>query len=121
MILIDQALRTGQLWVKMPPTLILLASAGVTLLALGAQVQPPWIYLCWFIGLSGWPMSVVYRAYATARWKLWAYRNGVNVAALRHAAQVGGILLPEKSPFAKLELCSAADSAEIARFEGRSV
>ena len=120
MILIDQALRKGQLWVKMPPTLIILAFWGIALLATGARVQPPWLYICWFIGISGWPISVLYRAYATARWKLWAYANYTNIATLKHAALVGGILLPEKSPFAKLEICSAKDRAEIARLEGRA-
>ena len=120
MILIDQALRTGQLWVKMPPTLIILAFWGIALLVTGARLPPPWLYIGWFIGISGWPISVLYRAYATARWKLWAYANYSHVATLKHAAEVGGILLPEKNPFARLELCSAADRAKIAQLEGRA-
>lgn len=120
MILIDQALRTGQLWVKMPPTLIIMACWGLALLAWGMGTPQPWISLCWFIGISGWPMSVLYRAYATPKWKLWAYGNVPNIHSLRHAALVGGILLPEKSLFGRIQLCSAADAARIRQYEEAS-
>lgn len=121
MILVEDALRRGQLTVKMPELIIMLGLWGQALILWPSGMLPQWgVNICLILGVLGWPLALLYNAVATPKWKLWAYPQVGNPKLLKEAAVATKLLPPDNSPFAKLALCSAEDKAKIAAFEGKA-
>ncbi len=121
MIPIEEALRRGQLTVKMPELIIMLGLWGQALILWPSGMLPPMgVNICLILGVLGWPLAVAYNAYAAPKWKLWAYPQVGDVRLLKEAAIATKLLPSDKSPFTRFYICSAEDKAKIAAFEGRA-
>ncbi|MDI7776179.1 hypothetical protein [Asticcacaulis sp. EMRT-3] len=120
MILVEDALQRARLAVKMPATLILLALWGQALIIFPGNVLPkPWPEISLLIGVLGWPLSVLYRAIASPRWKLWAYPQVGNPPHLREMAVAMKLIPQGNSLGEKIEICSPEDKRRILEYEGR--
>lgn len=121
MILVEEALRRGQMTIKMPELVIMLGAWGQALILWpSGLLSPVGVKLCLLLGVLGWPLALVYIAFAVPKWKLWAYSQVGNPKLLKEAAVATKLLPPDNSPFAKLYICSAEDKAKIAAFEGQA-
>ena len=120
MILVEDAIQRARLSVKMPATLILLALVGQALLLYPSGLLPkPLAQASLLLAILAWPLSLIYRAVAAPRWKLWAYPKVGNPAHLRDIA-VGMRLIPAAgSAMEKLEICSPEERRRILAYEGR--
>ncbi len=119
--LMGDVLKRGQLMIKMPAMVILLALLGQALLIGPSGVLPTEMtYVSLGLGVLCWPISVLYIAIMTPRWKLWAYGQVHNVAALKAAAVDLKIISPDGSLFEKMEICSKETRAQIRKLEGRA-
>ncbi len=114
-------LKRGQLMIKMPAMVILLALLGQAMLIGASGVLPAYLtYVSLALGVLCWPLSVIYIAIMTPQWKLWAYGQVHNVAALKAAAVELKIISPDDSLFEKMELCSKETRHRIRKLEGRA-
>ncbi|HVZ30016.1 MAG TPA: hypothetical protein VG839_06450 [Asticcacaulis sp.] len=121
MILVEDALRRGQMTVKMPELIIMLGLWGQALILWPSGLLPQWeTNISIALGALGWPLALLYNAVAMPKWKLWAYAQVGNPRALKEAAIATRLLPPDNSPFARMAICSAEDKAKIAAFEGRA-
>jgi hypothetical protein len=119
-ITIDQAVDKARLTINLPATLIMMVAWAQALLIVPMGKAPLMVMaVSIFIGVSGWPMSWLYKAYMTPRWKLWAYPRVGNVQQLKEAAIKGRVLGTDNSFAEKSEICSKAMRHEILKLEGR--
>ena len=119
-ITIDQAVDKARLTINMPATLIMMVAWAQALLIVPSGQAPLLVLMVSiFIGVSGWPMSWLYKAYMTPRWKLWAYSRVANVQQLKEAAIKGRVLAPDNSFAEKSEICSKEVREQILKLEGR--
>jgi len=117
----EEALRRGQLTVKMPGLIIMLGLLGQALLIGPSGALPLGLtYVSLALGALCWPIALVYTAVATPCWKLWAYSQVHNVAALKAAAASQKIIPPDGSLIEKLEICSKEMRLQILKLEGRA-
>ncbi len=120
-ITIDQAVDKARLTINLPATLIMMVAWAQALLIVPLGKMPlPVMLVSIFIGVSGWPMSWLYKAYMTPRWKLWAYARVANVQQLKEAAVKGRVLGADNSFAEKSEICSKDMRAQILKLEGRA-
>ena len=120
-ITIDQAVDKARLTINLPATLIMMVAWAQALLIVPLGKMPlPVMLVSIFIGVSGWPMSWLYKAYMTPRWKLWAYLRVANVQQLKEAAVKGRVLGADNSFAEKSEICSKDMRAQILKLEGRA-
>lgn len=120
-ITIDQAVDKARLTINLPATLIMMVAWAQALLIVPMGKAPLIVMaVSIFIGVSGWPMSWLYKAYMTPRWKLWAYARVGNVQQLKEAAINGRVMAPDNSFAEKSELCSKEMRQEILKLEGRA-
>jgi len=120
-ITMDQAVDKARLTINLPATLIMMVAWAQALLIVPMGKAPLMVMaVSIFIGVSGWPMSWLYKAYMTPRWKLWAYARVGNVQQLKEAAIKGRVLGADNSFAEKSELCSKEMRQEILKLEGRA-
>jgi hypothetical protein len=120
-ITIDQAVDKARLTINMPATLIMMVAWAQALLIVPSGKAPLLVMvISIFIGVSGWPMSWLYKAWMTPRWKLWAYARVPNVQQLKEAAIKGRVLAADNSFAEKSEICSNEMRAQILKLEGRA-
>jgi hypothetical protein len=120
-ILLEDALRRGQLTVKMPELIIMLGLWGQALILWPSGLLPPLaVKFSLGLGVFAWPLALLYVAIAVPKWKLWAYPQVGNPKQLKEAAVATKLLPPDNSPFARMYIGSAEDKAKIAAFEGRA-
>ena len=120
-ITIDQAVDKARLTINLPATLIMMVAWAQALLIVPLGKMPlPVMLVSIFIGVSGWPLSWLYKAYMTPRWKLWAYPRVANVQQLKEAAVKGRVLGADNSFAEKSEICSKDMRAQILKLEGRA-
>ncbi|MBP2159643.1 MULTISPECIES: hypothetical protein [Asticcacaulis] len=120
-ITIDQAIDKARLTINMPATLIMMVAWAQALLIVPSGLAPMSIMaVSIFIGVSGWPMNWLYKAYMTPRWKLWAYSRVANVQQLKEAAIKARVLAADNSFAEKSEMCSKEVRAQILKLEGRA-
>jgi hypothetical protein len=120
-ITIDQAVDKARLTINMPATLIMMVAwAQALLIVPSGKAQLLVMVISIFIGVSGWPMSWLYKAYMTPRWKLWAYARVGNVQQLKEAAIKARVLAADDSFAEKSEICSRDMREQILKLEGRA-
>jgi hypothetical protein len=120
-ILVEDALRRGQLTIKMPELIIMMGLWGQALILWPSGLLPALgVTISLVMGVLGWPLALLYVAIAVPKWKLWAYPQVGNPKMLKEAGIATKLLPPDNSPFARMYICSAENKTKIAAFEGRA-
>lgn len=106
-ITVDEAIKKGNRWVKLPVAFILIFGViACFVLVVWLRAGPVWLVSSFFFGIVP---SMIYWAFAITKWKLWAFERVRNVHTLREMAELEGLFYPEGSLTAKMEFWSAND------------